>query len=724
MATFIPSLDKIQMFKVQPEEGEWALLRFLEQTLDNNFEIYFNPYMNGDRPDIVIMRKGCGVMIIEVKDWNFELYELDERKNWILKENRAVLKSPIQQVLKYKDNLYELHIDTLLEKKIKDYRNFTVVACAVYFHNATSEKIQNLIVKPYAQDKKYQTFLKYNIDFIGRNNLNKKDFEELLRKRYLISNTTSFLFTDDIYESFKRFLNPPIHTKEEGIDFYYSEKQREIIYAQDKPQQRIKGVVGSGKTTVMVARAVQTYKRLSKNNADTKILILTYNITLKNFIHDKLNKVREDFPWSAFVITNYHEFINSQLNNLGIPIKIPDGFTGNVSYYLEQNYYSNYQLFNEHKSEIHKFDAIFIDEIQDYRRPWMNIIKDCFLSNGGEYLLFGDVKQNIYNNQVDNKDIVTNIVGKPTELLRCFRSDFKVRDLAVEYQKNIFRDKYEIDNFNDNTQTNEIQFERNQQGYINYMFLSNYNSVSTLYTIIHENIINKNSTISPNDITVLGYTINLLKKFEAYYRYMSNEKTKTMFETWEMTYKLGLDKINANKKELDKNNIPEWIYKGIELLKREKDKKTDKAFEQLARLFTIYQLHSEYQDKFKEKLSWYCDQYKCILDTFLKYIETYKDEFEAFITEVNSGDYEFIRKNKKIHFWMNSGTIKIATINSFKGWESELVFLILEKKNDFNNSFDELIYTGITRSRSNLVIINFGNEEYDKKMKPLIDKVK
>ena len=603
-----------------------------------------------------------------------------------------------------------------------------------YLLYAEKQYIQNLIVKPYEQDEKYQTFLKYNIDFIGRNNLNKNDFEELLKKRYLISNTTSFLFTENIYESFKRFLNPPIHTKEEGIDFNYSEKQREIIYVQNKPQQRIKGVVGSGKTTVMVARAVQTYKRISKNNSDAKILILTYNITLKNFIHDKLNKVREDFPWSTFVITNYHEFINSQLNNLGIPINPPPfkkedfQFTSEyklaVEKYFEDNYYSNYELFNKQKSEIHEFDAVFIDEIQDYRRPWMDILKNCFLSDGGEYLLFGDVKQNIYNNQVDNKDIVTNIVGKPTELLRCFRSDFKVRALAVEYQKNIFRDKYEIDNFNEKNQSNEIQFERNQQGYINYMFLSNSNSVSTLYTIIHENIVNKNSAISPNDITILGYTINLLKKFEAYYRYMSNEKTKTMFETWEMTYKLGLDRSNTGKKELDKNNIPEWIYKGIELLKREKDKKADRAFEQLARLFTIYQLYSEYQDKFKEKLSWYCEQYKCTFETFLKYIETYKDEFQAFVGEINSGDYEFIRKNKKIHFWMNSGTIKIATINSFKGWESELIFLILEKKNDFNNSFDELIYTGITRSRSNLVIINFGNEEYDEKMKPLIDKVK
>ena len=67
MATFIPPIEKICQFKVKPEAGELELLLFLEKTLDDSFEVYFNPYMNGDRPDILIMRKGYGVMIIEVK---------------------------------------------------------------------------------------------------------------------------------------------------------------------------------------------------------------------------------------------------------------------------------------------------------------------------------------------------------------------------------------------------------------------------------------------------------------------------------------------------------------------------------------------------------------------------------------------------------------------------------------------------------------------------------
>ena len=245
MATLIPTIEKIMQFKVKPEPGELALLQFLERTLDNSFEVYFNPYMNGDRPDIMIMRKGYGVLIIEVKDWDLSLYELNDKKQWILKsDSKAYPKSPIQQVLKYKDNLYELHIETLLERKIKNIKNFNIVACAVYFHNANEQQIKELIVTPYAKDNKYQDFLKYNIDLIGRDNLNDFDFNNILKRRYLRANQESFLFTTDLYESFKRFLNPPIHMKEDGIDFLFSDKQKEIIYERDKKQQRIKGVVG------------------------------------------------------------------------------------------------------------------------------------------------------------------------------------------------------------------------------------------------------------------------------------------------------------------------------------------------------------------------------------------------------------------------------------------------------------------------------------------------
>src|SRR5699024_1799455 len=160
---------------------------------------------------------------------------------------------------------------------------------------------------------------------------------------------------------------PPVHLKEEGEDIRYSKKQLEIIYEPNKKQQRIKGVVGSGKTTVLAARADQAHKR-SKGN----VLIITYNITLKNFIRDKISKVREEFGWENFVILNYHLFINSELNNLEIPITIPPGFNRYTEEqkdkYFENEYYSNKQLFIDNKDKIKPYDVILIDEIQDYKR--------------------------------------------------------------------------------------------------------------------------------------------------------------------------------------------------------------------------------------------------------------------------------------------------------------------------------------------------------------------
>lgn len=105
MAIFYPSIEKIKQFKVQPTDGERTLLNFLYKVLDDSFEVFFNPYLNGDRPDVLIMRKGYGVMIIEVKDWNLANFKLDDKKKWVFIPNNSVVKSPLDQVIKYKSNL-------------------------------------------------------------------------------------------------------------------------------------------------------------------------------------------------------------------------------------------------------------------------------------------------------------------------------------------------------------------------------------------------------------------------------------------------------------------------------------------------------------------------------------------------------------------------------------------------------------------------------------------
>lgn len=626
--------------------------------------------------------------------------------------------------------MFDLHVPELLQVKIKDFRSFNIVSCAVYFHCANQASIKKMLVTPFKEDKKYQTFLKYNIDFLGRDSLNTDDFYSLLRKRYIIASQPSRFFTDAVYNNFKRILSPAIHLQSQGEVYSYSEKQKEIIYSTTL-EQRVRGVFGSGKTTVLAARAVQAYKRALTRNNNPRILILTFNITLKNFIHDKMNRVNETFPIENFIIINYHQFINAELNNLNVEVDIPEGLA-DISEYLETNYYGNIQLFEKHKSEIVKYDAVLIDEIQDYHRVWMDIIKNYFRDPEGDYVLFGDVKQNIYGLATMNKDVVTNVKGV-NELKYCFRSDFKVRDLAQSFQRNIFVGKYDIDDFSENGKYTFFGQEEEKEGYINYMYLQKTNPVSALYNIIRGNILNKNMNISPNDITILGYTTNLLRFFDLYYRYSSRERTNSMLETIETMYMTHLNYIGKNN---DNNPNSNWFNSITDHLKKKLfpnrkqlfDNDIIKLRQHIAILFSIFDLYKNFRNLFDAKLDEECKKCGITLNAFIAYREYYKEDLDKFINDVYSDNYKYIRDNKKLHFWMNSGTIKISTINSFKGWESEVVFLIIEPKYEtstlFNMSFDELLYTGLTRCKRNLIIINFGNEEYDLKMRPLIAQFK
>ena len=739
MAIFYPSLEVISKLKVPPTEGERTLLDFLGRVLDDSYEVYFNPYLNGDRPDVVIMRKGNGVMIIEVKDWNLNNFSLNEKKKWVYNSNGSIVKSPLDQVLKYKENLFNLHVDKLLEKNINDKRHFRIVSCAVYFHCASQFQVDYLLITPFQRDRKYQDFLKYNIDLIGKDELVKERFIEILQKRYLSIGQNSFLFTEELYNNFRRILSPSIHMREEAnLPYRYSTKQKEIIYGKFEKgeyrinlEQRVKGVFGSGKTTVLAARAVQAYKRALVRNNKPRILILTYNITLKNFIHDKLNMVYETFEWDSFIIINYHSFINAELNNLNIDIIVPKNYLKEqIGEYLEQNYYSNISLFEEHKSEIVKYDAVLIDEIQDYHRPWMDIIKNYFRDPQGDYVLFGDVKQNIYGQQTSQKDVVTNVLGVK-DLKYCYRSDFKVMELAETYQTNVFGDRYDIDDFSENKTNDSFDFSSEKVGYINYIYLSNTNSIVSLYNIIRGNILNKENNISPNDITIIGFTIKHLREFDCYYRYASRERTNTMFETIEAMY---MTHLNFFGKDL--NNADLWfkeistyiINKRFSNRKELSDNDMVIIRLQIAKLLTLYDLYIHFPETFIDRLNEECQNNGLSSNKFFAIYTNNIDEINIFKNKVYDGNYNNIRENKKLHFWMNSGTIKISTVHSFKGWESEVVFLLIEplyeQLTDYNASFDEIIYTGLTRCKRDLIIINLGNKQYDDKIKPLIERIK
>ena len=101
------------------------------------------------------------------------------------------------------------------------------------------------------------------------------------------------MFSDSLYESITHFLLPTTHQAECGKHIDYLKKQKQIIQRNDRNEFVVEGVEGSGKTTVLARRAVQEYLKWKNDEYEPQILILTYNITLTNFIRDKINQVQD-----------------------------------------------------------------------------------------------------------------------------------------------------------------------------------------------------------------------------------------------------------------------------------------------------------------------------------------------------------------------------------------------------------------------------------------------
>jgi len=595
MAILEPKLETIKRQKVQPTDGEWKLLNFLLEKLDDTYEVYYQPFLNGDNPDFAIMRKGSGVLLIEVKDWDLDHYYIDDRTKWHLIKDDTFIKSPLNQVEAYKDNLFQLHSEELFLRNVENKNNWATVNCAVYFHNATQQKLSDFLLKDFQSDiySGYRSFISY-FGLLGKDSLNDYSLNQLLSKFWL--NRRSYYFDETLYKSIRRYLKSPLHQIEEGVEINYTKEQRELIRSEIRPRRKIKGVAGSGKTLVLAKRAVNAHIRTGQ-----KVLILTYNLSLKNYIHDRISDVREEFYWSNFYITNYHQFFKTQANN----------------YNLELNGIGSWQdvnFFEKTKGSIQKFEVVLIDEVQDYLQAWIDIITKYFTHDETEFVVFGDEKQNIYNRQLDenNEPIVRTIPGVWNKTLNTsHRFSSNIGNLAIKFQKTIFNQKYNLDEINILSQ---LDFEKR---IIEYHIFGNY-TIENLFSIVFD-VLRRNE-IHSSDAGILCSKVELLRELDFLIRTKKNERTATTFESQE-----EYEKIKGN----------------------------EKAIEQLRRV-------------------------------------------------------------KKNYFWMKTGTLKLSTTHSFKGWEIDTLFLFIEKEEEdkeFTN--DELVYTALTRAKRNLVVFNLGNRKYD-----------
>jgi superfamily I DNA/RNA helicase len=619
MAKLYPDLANIDRLTVPPTDGERSLLRVLTDMLDDAYEVYFNPYLDGDRPDVIVIKPGCGALIIEVKDWNLNHYQVDIGSRWLY-EGKAI-RSPQQQAFRYKENLFNLHLPALGLQHLKDRNFFKLISVAVYFHGASREQLKYLYntsveevrnrVQQLNRDRvqlgqvRYEKQMdwcdraRYKLDrdlgmSWGTDNLDMKvrALDKLAKNR---------LFTPEIHEDFERRLRPPVHTQQQGIAVAFDAKQRALTTS--KPGfSKVKGVAGCGKTTILAQRAINAHER-----HQGQVLILTFNITLRHYIRDTISRLRGG-DQDHYDVINYHAFISNQLNNCGIDLSSKLEHLSEAQRADLDFIYGMKSLFAGVMTE--KYLTILIDEVQDYAPEWIKLVRDCFLADDGEMVMFGDQSQNIYNRPTDSREspIVLGF-GSWVKLKKSYRSE---GDSPLLQLFNSFQMWHLIGKYPDSEIVEAKAAEASL--HLDLLIYETYGTAFDPVAIIEkiQRYIHRYQ-LHPNDIAIVSSKV-------------------------------------------------EWLIPLNETLKQ--TEKTKVMFEEAQELDVIAAIAGRDSLQFREEI-------------------------------------KTIRRRKKAFFMQNSGLIKLSTIHSFKGLEAQTVFCIIAPEDEA-----EMIYTGMTRARRNLVIFD------------------
>ena len=317
-------------------EGEQFLTKLLHEKLSGDYEIYIQPKLNGNRPDIIVLHRKKGLFIIEIKDWKLERFHKDKKGQffkYIYKNNKQKIiqvSSPTVQINRYRKFFCNYSIDP---------KN---ILCFMYFHNATAKEAQDFIGQQ-------------NIEFFGYDNV-----EAIIHRIQKSQNIIQ-------YEIIHQLLNL-LHTVEMGVKIHTTSQQNALIEHKPGSWRRVKGAAGCGKTLV-IAQKAGILASIKKT-----VLVVCYNITLTTYIEEKIREVKRKFDLNCIDVFHFHGLVRYINDINGRIIKRKSNFVE-----WEAEAFENFKdiLKNEKDDDdvkIPKYDAILIDEGQDFQQEWFEIL--------------------------------------------------------------------------------------------------------------------------------------------------------------------------------------------------------------------------------------------------------------------------------------------------------------------------------------------------------------
>lgn len=451
----------------------------LRLACESSYDVFFRPAINCDTADFVLASISHGIMLINMC------------------ENIEDIREACDRIENIKNNLFSVHLKNIKIASITNASIFNCIKTALYFPNSSKQEIDETIEK-LKQDKNGKKY-GYLYTFTESSDLSSE-----------LKSISARGFKYEYYEEFVRLLSSQWHSYKDGdMNLHLSPRQKQIVKSLNK-RLRVKGVAGCGKTQVVAYRAVEQHIRTGE-----RVLIITFNITLIQYIRMRINQVPADFSPNMFEISNYHQFFKSKANQYS-----------NKAIQLKD--FDNPDYFKPYRDKIKKYKSIIIDEVQDFNESWLKSIITYFLSEGGSVSLFGDGEQNIYGREFEGDTRMPPIhycgfSSRWNEMSE--RISMRILNPNIALLCSYFLKSFLLNTFPVNID-NGILFEKY---YIHYWNLKDSTSPDTLASNIRWIISEYKLNIS--DVVVLAESIKLLRDIEA--SYVDSTKLGTMinFET-------------------------------------------------------------------------------------------------------------------------------------------------------------------------------------------------
>lgn len=431
--------------------GEKALLLYLDEHLPRDptwtpdkplahyggWLIFAQPYFNGSRPDVVILNPSVGIVIYEVKDWNLDLYGKNGDEFYVKTGQNQTqrIQSPLKQARQYRQKLIGQLVPEIGEQFDKEKQNeesngynpsFALIKTAVYFHKSTTRKAQTLFgpkikTGPNApsEETQLEKFFKY---------------EPVFGFDYLVGSHLAHIAPDAERSSSRYWhpkwnnevlfwLRPPYHSIEQGKPLTLRGNQLKV--AEPTPgHHRVRGVAGSGKTQALAYRA----GKLASQGYN--VLLISFNITLWHYVKDMIARAPFAFSWEKIRFIHFNGFCRESLSALNLPMPSFDDSKIREDYFREAVPSAVIHAILNNPTNapaLPKYDAILIDEGQDYHFEWYDMLTRHFLGSRDELLVVCDKKQNIYEREMDWLDKRVTRTG-----LDKFKEDYV--DLKVSFR--------------------------------------------------------------------------------------------------------------------------------------------------------------------------------------------------------------------------------------------------------------------------------------------------